>query len=81
MESFIGVQIGKSANEAIVTTIETFILAIFSYGLLSWPTLREFVILQPEIVVFSTVIFDWLIVRFTGLRLLELWRFRKLITG
>lgn len=78
-ENFIEVQIGKSLREAMHMTLETLLLALGSLGLLQWPWLQRAVLSQPEIVVFGTALFDLLIGRFTGLRLLEYRRFRRLL--
>lgn len=78
-ENFIEVQIGKSLKEATSLTIETFILALGSYFLLSWQWLQRAVLTSPEIIVLGTAVFNLLLGRFTGLRLLEYRRFRKLL--
>lgn len=78
-ESFIEVQIGKSTQEAVRLTLETFILAAVSFGLLSWQWLQKVVLSWPELVVLGTAIFNLLVGRFSGLRLLEYRRFRKLV--
>lgn len=78
-ESFIEVQIGKNLSEAVGVTVETFILALGTLGLLQWHWLRQAVLSQPELVVLLTAVFDLLIGRFTGLRLLEYKRFRRLL--
>lgn len=78
-ENFIEVQIGKSLAEASQMTIETLILALGSLALLEWAWLRQLVLTQPELVVLGTFIFNLVIGRFTGLRLLEYRRFRKII--
>lgn len=41
--------------------------------------LQEWVLLNPEIAVVAIVVLDVLIGRYDGLRLLERWRFRKLL--
>ena len=78
-ENFIEVQIGKSLQEATRITIETLILALGSLGILSWRWLAKEVILHPETIVLGTAILNIIIGRFTGLRLLEYRRFRRLL--
>lgn len=78
-ESFLSVQISKSANEAIGLTVETVILALISFILLSLEEIRRYVLLQPEVTLIATAFFDWFIGHFVGLRLMELWKFRKLV--
>lgn len=78
-ENFIEVQIGKNLVEATQMTIETFILALGSLVLLQWSWLRGLLLTQPELVVLGTAVFNLVLGRFTGLRLLEYRRFRRLI--
>lgn len=78
-ENFIEVQIGRSIQDAFRMTLETFILALVSFWLLSWQWLQKAVLSYPELVVFGTMVLDLLIGRFTGLRLLEYRRFRRLL--
>lgn len=78
-ENFIEVQISKSLHEASRMTIETFVLALISMALLNWQWLHKAVLTWPEVVVLGTAVFDLLIGRFIGLRLLEYQRFRRLI--
>lgn len=80
-EDFTKVQLGKSAKTAINITTETLILALVSYVFLTSQTLQAYALLNPEIVLLSVFVFDMLLGRYVGLRFLEMWRFRKLITG
>jgi hypothetical protein len=77
-ENFIEAQIGKNLRNAIKMTIETLVLAVSGMFLLSWQPLRLFAISQPEILVFSIFILNILVGRFTGLRLTEYKRFKKI---
>jgi len=78
-ENFIEVQISKSLREAGQLTLETFILALGSLGVLSWGWLKKELILHPETIVLGTALLNIIIGRFTGLRLLEYRRFRRLL--
>jgi hypothetical protein len=78
-ENFIEVQISKSLREAGQLTLETFILALGSLGVLSWGWLQKELILHPEAIVLGTAGLNIIIGRFTGLRLLEYRRFRRLL--
>lgn len=78
-EDFTRVQLGKSAKTAINVTSETLILALVSYILLVLKPLQEFALLNPEIFLITVAVGDFLIGRYVGLRVLEIWRFRKLI--
>lgn len=79
-EDFIRVQLGKSVKTAISLTTETLIIALVSYIFLTLKPLQNFVLLKPEITLFTTGILDVVLAKYSGLRLMEVWRFRKLIT-
>jgi hypothetical protein len=79
-EDFSRVQLGKSAKVAINLTAETLILALISYIFLSLKFIQEFALLKPEIWILSIIIFDLLLGKYAGLRFMEIWRFRKLIS-
>ncbi len=78
-ETFIEVQIYKSRREAIRKTFETIIMALFCYIIMDNGLVQRFALLNPEIMIFGVAIFDIFLGKFVGLRLLEYWRFRKLI--
>ncbi len=79
-EDFSKVQTGKSAKIAVNLTTETLILSLLSYIFLTLQPLQEFALLNPEILLISVAIFNFLLGRYVGLRLIELWKFRKLIS-
>ena len=78
-EAFIDVQKGRSLREAVRITLETLFLAFVCFGLMKLQTLQEFVLLHPEITIVGIPLFDILIGRYTGLRLLELPRFHRVL--
>jgi hypothetical protein len=80
-EDFAKVQTGKSVGTAINLTMETLILSLVSYGFLTHQPLQQFALLKPEILLMVVAVFDVLLGRYVGLRFLEFWRFRKLISG
>ncbi len=79
-EDFIRVQLGKSVKTAISLTTETLIIALVSFIFLTLKPLQNFVLLRPEITLLVTGILDIILAKYSGLRLMEVWRFRKLIT-
>ena len=79
-EDFSRVQLGKSAKVAVNLSIETLILALFSYVFLTSKSVQEFALLKPEIWILAIAFIDFLLGKYVGLRFLELWRFRKLIS-
>lgn len=80
-EDFTRVQLGKSAETAINLTSETLVLALVSYAFLTLESLHEFALLNPEILLLSVFAFDFILGKYVGLRLLEFWRFRKLVNS
>jgi hypothetical protein len=78
-EDFSRVQLGKSAKVAISLTGETLILSLASYIFLNLKFVQEFVLLMPELWIFLVIVFDYLMGKYVGLRILEYYRFRKLI--
>ncbi len=78
-EEFIAVQIRKSFREAARLTVETIILAFVGYLVFSLDFLRNFALNYPHWVILIPLVFNIWVGRFTGLRLLEYWRFRKIL--
>lgn len=78
-EDFTRVQLGKSARVAVALTSETLVLSLISFLFLTSPTLQEFALLHPEGLLIGVALFDFLLGQYVGLRVLEFWRFRRLI--
>ncbi len=78
-EDFIRVQLGKSIKTALSLTLETLILSVVSYFFLTFEPLQKYVLLNPEIALFVTAVGDLALAKYSGLRLMEIWRFRKLL--
>ena len=80
-EDFSRVQLGKSASTAINLTTETLILALISFAFLTLKSVQGFALLFPEIYILTVAAADLILGKYVGLRLREIWRFRKLITS
>jgi len=80
-EDFSRVQVGKSAKVAVNLATETLILSLVSYIFLTLESVQKFVLLQPEMYILLVAATDLLMGKYVGLRLMELWRFRKLISS
>jgi 7 transmembrane helices usually fused to an inactive transglutaminase len=78
-EDFTKAQLGKSVRYAIGITSETLLLALVSYLFLTLRPIQSFALLNPEALLISVAIANILLGQYVGLRLLELWRFRRLI--
>jgi hypothetical protein len=80
-EDFIRVQLGKSAKTALNLAFETLIISLISYLVLTLDPIKHYVLLNPEISLLGVAVFDLILGKYTGLRFMEFWRFRKLIKG
>lgn len=80
-EDFTRVQLGKSARVAVALTSETLVLSLISFLFLTSMPLQEFALLHPEGMLIGVAVFDFLLGQYVGLRVLEYWRFRRLISG
>ncbi len=78
-EEFIAVQIGKSLREAARMTTETIIIALIGYFIFTLKILHNLALTYPHWVVLTPLFLNLFIGRFTGLRLLEYRRFRRLL--
>lgn len=77
-EEFISVQFTSGARSAFTITAWTLLLAIACYFIVSWELLRTIVISYPEVVILGIPL-NILLGRWSGLRLTEYFRFRKLL--
>ena len=77
-EKFVSVQIERGSKNAVLLTIETLVLSIICYWIANWQVSRTVVIGYPEIVLL-TLFINFIIGKWTGLRLVEYYRFRKVI--
>jgi len=80
-EDFIRVQLGKSVKTALNLTAETLILSLISFFFLTLKPLQTYALGNPEIALIATGFADLLLARYSGLRLMEFIRFRKLISS
>jgi len=78
-EDFTRIQLGKSFKKAFSLTLETMILALLSYFVLTIQDVREFALLNPEKLLLSIGVVDFVLGKYVGLRVMEIWRFKKLI--
>lgn len=79
-ETFIEAQITRSIGTSMLMTLETVILALIAYKTMDSLWIQSQVLLHPEISVMGILAFDFLIGKYKGLRLMEIWRFRKLLS-
>ena len=78
-ETFIEAQITRNFSASMTMLIEAVILAVVGYKMMSSQLIQSLVLLNPEGMSVLILLLNLLIGRYKGLRLLEMWRFRKLI--
>jgi hypothetical protein len=76
-DSVVSVQLRKTVRETVLITSVTLGLALVGYALATSVTIRDLLILWPELILL-TVPINFLLGRYFGLRLSELFRFRTL---
>lgn len=72
-------QMFASRGEALSITFETLVLAIIGALIFGNETIQRFVILKPELTILLVAILNLAIGRYTGLRVLEYFRFQDLL--
>ncbi len=80
VEKFVATQIEKGSRTAIVLSVETLLISIISYCIISWKPLLSLVQQYP-MVILLTILVNMFLGRWTGLRLMEYFRFKDLING
>lgn len=78
-ESFVETQITRTWSTAALMTAETLGIALLGYGIVTMPVVQNFALTNPFWTVLLTLLLDYLIGRYKGLRIMEVWRFRKII--
>lgn len=78
-ENFMETQLSSSQSEAIQLTVETLVLAIFCSFIIGSREIQSLVILNPELTILAVAIANLVVGRYSGLRLLEYFRFRSLL--
>jgi len=79
VENFINVQIEKGAKESFKLIITTLIIVVFCYFILNSQYVRDFVLHYPGPIVLVIILANFLIGRWTGLRLAEYYRFKDIL--
>ncbi len=76
-EKFVATQIEKGSRAAFILAAETLVISIVGYFLVSWQTLTVLILEYPWIILFTFVI-NFSLGKWTGLRITEYFRFRKI---
>lgn len=77
-ERFLSIHFEFGSKQAWYITMETILLSVFAYLIVSWQALRLFILAYPEFILL-TVVLVLFFGKWTGLRLLEYSRFSKVI--
>jgi hypothetical protein len=77
-EKFVATQIEKGSRVAFILAIETLIISVIGYYLVSWKALEALLLNHPWIVLLTFII-NFSLGKWTGLRLTEYFRFRKIL--
>ena len=77
-EKFVATQIEKGNRVAFVLAVETLVISIVGYFLISWDMLTTLLLSFPWIVLLTFVI-NFVLGKWTGLRITEYLRFRKIL--
>lgn len=77
-EKFVAAQIEKGNRVAFILAIETLIISVIGYYLVSWKMLEALLLNYPWIVLLTFII-NFSLGKWTGLRLTEYFRFRKIL--
>ncbi|MFH1425904.1 MAG: 7TM domain-containing protein [Candidatus Kerfeldbacteria bacterium] len=75
-EHFVSVQIEQGYKTAVKLTAETLILSIVGFLIADWTLFKTTMLAYPELILLTLVI-NYLVGKFSGLRLMEFIRFRK----
>jgi len=78
-ETYVDTQINRSKEAAVAMTAETLLLALVTSWILGWGMIRAVFVLAPELSMLGVLGLNYLVARYKGLRLLEVYRFRELV--
>lgn len=77
-EKFVATQIEKGSRVAFILAIETLIISVIGYYLVSWKALEALLLNYPWIVLLTFIV-NFSLGKWAGLRLTEYFRFRKIL--
>lgn len=79
VEKFIAVQVKKGARDAIIITLETLTLSVVCFLIISWGWLQSIVLNYPIWFFLGSILINFFLGKWSGLRLTEYYRFRDVI--
>lgn len=78
-ENFLDAQSRTKQTEAIALTVETIVLSAIGGLILKWELMQQLALLEPELLIVGIAILNFIIGKFTGLRISERLRFRSIM--
>jgi hypothetical protein len=78
-EKFVATQIEKGSRAAFILATETLLISLVGYALISWKAFLLLILMHPWLILFTFVI-NFNLGRWSGIRLTEYIRFRKIIS-
>lgn len=78
-EKFVGAQIEQGSKTALILAVETLVISVIGYFIVRQPSLAQFILAHPWTILF-TVLINIGLGKWTGLRLIELIRFRRVLS-
>ncbi len=78
-EKFVATQIEKGSRAAFILASETLLISLVGYFLISWNAFLLLILMHPWLILFTFVI-NFNLGRWSGIRLTEYFRFRKIIS-
>jgi hypothetical protein len=80
-ENFMETQLNSSRQQTIQLTLETLLIAVLCSLMIGQESIQKAVLLRPELTFAIVAVFNLVIGKYSGLRLLEFVRFRSLMEG
>ncbi len=80
-ENFMETQLSSSRQQTLQLTLETLLIAVLCSLVIGQEDVQESVLLRPELTFAIVAVFNLLVGKYSGLRLLEYVRFRSLMEG
>lgn len=80
-EQFINIYANKNGKTAVSLGIQTVLLALVSYLLISWEAFQNFILNYPIYILLAAILINFLIGKWKGLRLSEIYRFWDILTS
>lgn len=78
VEKFVATQIEKGSRAAVVLSIETLLISMICYLIISWQELVSFIQMYPWVILL-TILINISLGKWTGLRIIEYFRFKDAI--